>query len=166
MSIISASTTSSSLQELVDEVQGAGKIIYAWTVNDPPANMSRLIDYGIDGLVTDDIAQARELLLKATWRAERGARVLRRHLIDGGERFPDARSGCRGPIRRRRFRGDSPRAVLHAMRASPSGVGGEQCTIPRRSSSRFRFTGWDRLCSAEGRPGRCRRTTCRRRTSR
>ena len=23
-------------QELVDEVQGAGKIIYAWTVNDPP----------------------------------------------------------------------------------------------------------------------------------
>ena len=47
-------------QELVDEVQGAGKIIYAWTVNDP-ANMSRLIDYGIDGLVTDDIAQAREL---------------------------------------------------------------------------------------------------------
>ena len=45
-------------QELVDEVQGAKKITL--DRQRTPANMSRL-DYGIDGLVTDDIAQAREL---------------------------------------------------------------------------------------------------------
>lgn len=47
-------------QRLVDEVRGAGKVIYAWTVNDS-ANMSHLIGYGIDGLVTDNVAEAQEL---------------------------------------------------------------------------------------------------------
>lgn len=47
-------------QRLVDEVRGAGKVIYAWTVNDS-ANMSRLIGYRIDGLVTDNVAEAQEL---------------------------------------------------------------------------------------------------------
>lgn len=46
--------------DLVDDVHRAGKTIYAWTVNDP-SNMLRLAACGVDGLVTDDVAQARAL---------------------------------------------------------------------------------------------------------
>lgn len=46
-------------QEMVNEVRAAGKIIFAWTVNDP-SNMARLVEYGIDGLVTDDIQTAKQ----------------------------------------------------------------------------------------------------------
>ena len=46
-------------QEMVHEVRRANKTIYAWTVNDP-TNMARLVEYGIDGLVTDDIQEAKE----------------------------------------------------------------------------------------------------------
>lgn len=47
-------------QSLVNDVHRAGKTIYAWTVNDP-SNMLRLAACGVDGLVTDDVAQARAL---------------------------------------------------------------------------------------------------------
>ncbi|WP_428421618.1 glycerophosphodiester phosphodiesterase family protein, partial [Paraeggerthella hominis] len=47
-------------QQLVDDAHREGKIVYAWTVNDP-ANMARLLSYGIDGLVTDDVTAAREM---------------------------------------------------------------------------------------------------------
>ncbi|MEG0504391.1 MAG: glycerophosphodiester phosphodiesterase, partial [Raoultibacter sp.] len=51
-------------QELVNNVRDAGKIIYAWTVNDP-TNIARLIEYGVDGLVTDDVKLAREIATAA-----------------------------------------------------------------------------------------------------
>ena len=47
-------------QQLVNDTRKAGKTIFAWTVNDP-ANMQRLISYGINGLVTDDVRTAREM---------------------------------------------------------------------------------------------------------
>lgn len=47
-------------RQLVDDAHREGKIVYAWTVNDP-ANMARLLSYGIDGLVTDDVTAAREM---------------------------------------------------------------------------------------------------------
>lgn len=46
--------------DLVDDVHRAGKTIYAWTVNDP-SNMLRLAACGVDGLVTDNVAQALDL---------------------------------------------------------------------------------------------------------
>lgn len=54
-------------QELVNNVRESGKIIYAWTVNDP-RNIARLVEYGIDGLVTDDVELVREIAASfATW---------------------------------------------------------------------------------------------------
>lgn len=39
--------------ELVREAQGLGLKVIPWTVNDP-ADMKRLIEWGVDGLITDD----------------------------------------------------------------------------------------------------------------
>jgi glycerophosphoryl diester phosphodiesterase len=46
---------------LVARADAAGKDVYAWTVNDP-ATMSRMISLGVDGLITDFPAQAREVV--------------------------------------------------------------------------------------------------------
>jgi len=40
-------------RELVQEVQRAGRKLFAWTVNDPSA-MLRLADWGVDGIISDD----------------------------------------------------------------------------------------------------------------
>ena len=45
----------------VKEAQALGLKVLAWTVNDP-AEMARMIDYGVDGLITDRPDLARKLL--------------------------------------------------------------------------------------------------------
>jgi len=47
--------------ELAKEAQSLGLKVLAWTVNDPAA-MTRLIDVGVDGLITDRPDLARKLL--------------------------------------------------------------------------------------------------------
>ncbi|MGH7185281.1 MAG: glycerophosphodiester phosphodiesterase family protein, partial [Pseudomonadota bacterium] len=47
--------------ELAREAQSLGLKVLAWTVNDPAA-MARMIDYGVDGLITDRPDLARKLL--------------------------------------------------------------------------------------------------------
>ncbi len=46
---------------LARTLHDAGKDLYVWTVNDPVA-MSRMISLGVDGIITDDPALAREVL--------------------------------------------------------------------------------------------------------
>ncbi len=45
----------------VREAARADKALYVWTVNEP-LEMSRMISHGVDGLITDDPAAAREVL--------------------------------------------------------------------------------------------------------
>jgi glycerophosphoryl diester phosphodiesterase len=45
--------------ELVQEIHGAGKTLFAWTVNDRRP-MLRLADWGVDGIISDET----ELLVK------------------------------------------------------------------------------------------------------
>ncbi|SDC69256.1 glycerophosphodiester phosphodiesterase [Ruegeria marina] len=56
-----AVSTASLRPALVRAVHAAGKDIYVWTVNEP-LEMSRMISLGIDGLITDEPAMAREVL--------------------------------------------------------------------------------------------------------
>jgi glycerophosphoryl diester phosphodiesterase len=55
-------------EALVKEAKGLGLGVLPWTVNDPP-DMERLIDWGVDGIITDypdrlrDVMAARELPL-------------------------------------------------------------------------------------------------------
>jgi glycerophosphoryl diester phosphodiesterase len=51
---------------LIRSAHGAGKDVYAWTVDDP-ITMSRMISQGLDGLITDEPAVARKVL---AYRAE------------------------------------------------------------------------------------------------
>jgi glycerophosphoryl diester phosphodiesterase len=46
---------------LVQRADAAGKDVYAWTVNDP-VTMMRMIALGVDGLITDDPALARDVI--------------------------------------------------------------------------------------------------------
>jgi len=46
---------------LIGSVHAAGKDLYVWTVNDP-LQMSKMISMGVDGLITDEPALAREVL--------------------------------------------------------------------------------------------------------
>jgi glycerophosphoryl diester phosphodiesterase len=39
--------------ELIRKIKGAGKKVIVWTVNDP-ADMKRLAEYGVDGIISDD----------------------------------------------------------------------------------------------------------------
>ena len=45
----------------VRRARDAGKPVYAWTVNDP-VTMSRMLSLGVDGVITDEPAMAREVL--------------------------------------------------------------------------------------------------------
>ena len=47
--------------KLIRAAHAAGKDVYVWTVDDP-LTMSRLISQGVDGLITDEPAVAREVL--------------------------------------------------------------------------------------------------------
>lgn len=53
---------------LIRETQKAGKPVYVWTVNDPLA-MSEMLSLGVDGLITDEPALARNVIAQ---RAELG----------------------------------------------------------------------------------------------
>jgi len=46
-------------RELVRDMHGGGKLVFAWTVNDP-ASMQRFADWGVDGIISDKT----ELLVK------------------------------------------------------------------------------------------------------
>ena len=46
---------------LIDEAHAKGKEVYAWTVDDP-ATMSRMISMGVDGLITNQPALARQVV--------------------------------------------------------------------------------------------------------
>ncbi|WP_299356703.1 glycerophosphodiester phosphodiesterase family protein [uncultured Shimia sp.] len=46
---------------LVREMRSAGKKLYVWTVNEP-LEMSRMISMGVDGLITDEPALARDVI--------------------------------------------------------------------------------------------------------
>ncbi len=46
---------------LISRADAAGKDVYVWTVNDA-AGMSRMISLGVDGLITDEPALAREVI--------------------------------------------------------------------------------------------------------
>lgn len=48
-------------EAFVDEAHAAGARVIAWTVNDPRV-VERFAKWGVDGLCTDDVAQARALL--------------------------------------------------------------------------------------------------------
>ncbi len=52
----------------IPTLRRAGKQIHVWTVNDPAA-VSRLIDLGVDNIITDDASHARQVL---EGRAKRG----------------------------------------------------------------------------------------------
>ena len=46
---------------LIDRSNKANKDIYVWTINDP-LTMSQMISRGVDGLITDEPALAREVI--------------------------------------------------------------------------------------------------------
>ena len=39
--------------DLIRKIKGAGKKVFVWTVNDA-ADMQRFVEYGVDGIISDD----------------------------------------------------------------------------------------------------------------
>lgn len=56
-----AISTAFATPKLIRNAQSAGKQVYVWTVNDP-LEMSGMISKGVDGLITDEPAMARQVL--------------------------------------------------------------------------------------------------------
>ena len=48
---------------MVDAAHRAGAVVHVWTINDRPT-MERLIDLGVDGIVTDDLATLKAVLVE------------------------------------------------------------------------------------------------------
>ncbi|MEM9394885.1 MAG: glycerophosphodiester phosphodiesterase family protein [Pseudomonadota bacterium] len=57
-----AVNTAQASGRLLQSAGAAGKDVYVWTVNDPPT-MLRMLTLGVDGLITDDPALAREVIV-------------------------------------------------------------------------------------------------------
>ena len=53
--------SSLAVPRFINRAHAAGKDVYVWTVNDP-AHMSRMVSRGVDGLITDEPALARQVL--------------------------------------------------------------------------------------------------------
>lgn len=49
--------------EFIDRAHSLGKAVHVWTINDR-AEMKRLIDLGVDGLITDESALLKEVLME------------------------------------------------------------------------------------------------------
>lgn len=48
-------------EKIVSDVHNAGKQLYAWTVN-TEENINRMIDPGVDNIITDDVTLAKECI--------------------------------------------------------------------------------------------------------
>ena len=50
----------------MDRVHGQGKQLYAWTVN-TQAGIRRMVELGVDNVITDNVALAKEIIYPTTW---------------------------------------------------------------------------------------------------
>ena len=92
--------------KLIRSAHAAGKDVYVWTVNDP-LTMSRLISQGVDGLITDEPAVAREGARRPGQARHAGAAPP----VAGGSLRPEARTG--GGSRWLRLASPRPRSWRH-----------------------------------------------------
>jgi glycerophosphoryl diester phosphodiesterase len=74
--------TSAATNRLISYAQRTGKAIHVWTVNDPDT-MTRMLDAGVDNVITDEPAEMRRVLeeRKALNQAEKLILLLRRRLV-------------------------------------------------------------------------------------
>lgn len=74
--------TSAATNRLISYAQRTGKAIHVWTVNDPET-MTRMLDAGVDNVITDEPAEMRRVLeeREALTPAEKLALLLRRRLV-------------------------------------------------------------------------------------
>ena len=57
-------------QRVIARVHRLGKVVHAWTINDP-AEMERLIDWGVDGIITDRPDLLKDILIRRNlWELE------------------------------------------------------------------------------------------------
>ena len=75
--------TSAATNRLISYAQRTGKAIHVWTVNDPDI-MTRMLDVGVDNVITDEPAEMRRVLeeREALTPAEKLALLLRRRLVE------------------------------------------------------------------------------------
>ena len=57
-------------RDVIRHAHDTGRVVHVWTVNDPD-EMNRLIDLGVDGLVSDDISTLKRVLIdRDLWEGE------------------------------------------------------------------------------------------------
>ena len=116
-------------RELIDAVHAAGYRIAAWTVNDPE-RARLLLDWGIDGIFTDELAAIRPVRLKGP-----GARVQLPPRLP--RRQPRRRAQARHPRPHAGLLQPQGRAVLghrHPCRRRPHSLDGDWATKTAESA--------------------------------